>query len=327
MSPVSFIPAHAEALKALLPPLAFGGREGVDVNNPLLRSYCASYGLDFSTTDEALTHVMGKVRAAGFDIATQYWIPANPCGTLVVIHGYYDHVGIYNKAIAFALEQGLAVLAFDLPGHGLSGGERVAIDSFDQYGDVLHTVLQRAKPNLPAPFFAMGQSTGGAVLLNYLWRFEADYESPMLERIALCAPLIIPRDWRQRGRFAYAMLHRFVNYLPRGRSFSSHDPEFIRFIDEQDCLQSTRLSVRWVGAMKAWNEQFCQFPILGKRLLVIQGDQDGTVDWRYNLQQIQLKLPAARIVMVAGAGHQLVNEQVHLREQVFTQISRFFFND
>ena len=324
MPPVSFTPADAEALKALLPPLAFTGQEGVDVSNLLLQSYYTSYGLDFAHRYPVLAPVMGKVSAAGFDIATQYWLPVQARGTLVVIHGYYDHVGIYNKVIAFALEHGLAVLAFDLPGHGLSSGERVAIDSFDQYGDVLNALLQQARHHLPTPFFALGQSTGGAVLLNYLWRFDANNEPPLLERIALCAPLVIPRDWRKRGRLAYALLHRFLNYLPRGRSYSSHDPEFIRFIDEQDCLQSTQLSVRWVGAMKAWDETFRRWPPLARELLIIQGTEDQTVDWQYNLAQIRPRLPQAKIVMVEGAGHQLVNECPRFREQVFVTLRDYF---
>lgn len=332
MSPVSFNRHQADALQAWLPELSFGSEpEAIGRDNPLLMAYLGFYHLDFSILFPDLCHGIGIVNAAGFRIATQYWIPPRARGTLLVVHGYYDHVGIYDKVISFGLEQGLAVLAFDLPGHGLSSGARATIDSFDQYGDVLEIILQRAQGHLPSPWYGMGQSTGGAVLLNHLWRYEwtrtRDHsQDPLLSKTALCAPLILPRAWG-RGKIAYTLLYRFIRTLPRGRSRSSHDPDFVRFIDEMDCLQSKRLSVRWVGAMKQWDQQFCQFQPMDNALLVVQGDKDETVDWRYNLRQIQHKLPRANIAMIEGAGHQLVNERQDLREQVFTQINRFFFND
>lgn len=300
--------------------------------SPEVQTYLDFYGINFARITPGVLHGFGVVEACGFRIATHYWLPANAKGTLVIVHGYYDHVGVYAKAIAFGLQQGLAVLAYDLPGHGLSSGEQAAIDSFDQYADVLELILQRAQTLLPSPWFALGQSTGGSVLLNHLWRYGQQPTAITFTGIALCAPLVLPRTWGT-GRWLYLLVHRFIKHMPRGKSKSSHDDAFNRFIDEQDCLQSRCLSVRWVGAMKAWDKQFRQFPPLArslplsnKPLLVVQGDEDMTVAWRYNLRQIRRALPDARVVMIPGARHQLVNEEQVLREQIFTEISRHFFN-
>lgn len=324
MSPVSFTRNQADALQAALPELGFvAEQDGIGSDNPLLAHYLACYHLDFSVRYPGVVHALGGVTAGDFQIATQYWIPPQPCGTLVIVHGYYDHVGIYDKAIAFGLAQGLAVLAFDLPGHGLSSGERAAIGSFDHYGDVLEVILQRAQQRLPAPWYALGQSTGGAVLLNHLWRYESSRSQPLLGPTALCAPLILPRGWT-KGRWLYMLIHRFVRQLPRGPSRSSHDENFIRFLDEEDCLQSRYLSVRWVGAMKDWNAQFQRWQPLDKPMLIIQGTDDQTVAWRYNLSQIQHRLPNAQVQFIEGAGHQLVNERDDFREQVFVTLRDYF---
>ncbi len=324
MSPVSFSQEQADALQALLPELDFTPElVAINRDNPLLAAYLGCYQLDFSARSPGVHHRLGIIDAAGFRIATQCWVPRHARGTLLVVHGYYDHVGIYDKVIAFGLQQGLAVLAFDLPGHGLSSGERAAIDSFDQYGDVLEAVLLRARGQLPQPWYGLGQSTGGAVLLNHLWRFEANRPSPLLSKLALCAPLILPRGWT-RGRWLYMLIHRFVRQLPRGRSRSSHDEDFIRFLDEQDCLQSRYLSVRWVGAMKNWHAQFLRFQPLDTPALILQGTDDQTVAWHYNLGQIQSRLPHARVQFIEGAGHQLVNERDDFREQVFVTLRNYF---
>lgn len=323
-----FDTADRDFLRAHMPALAFvPDADAIWAADAAVQAYLDFYAINFAQTRAGITHGFGSVDAGGFRIATHYWLPENPRGTLVVVHGYYDHVGIFGHAIEFGLQQGLAVLAFDLPGHGLSSGEQVAIDSFDQYADVLDVVLTAAQKILPAAYFAMGQSTGGSVLLNYLWRYDSTRPAPLLARIALCAPLILPRGWRYSGRFLYALVHRFVKRMPRGRSRNSHNPDFIHFVDEQDCLQSPTLSVRWVGAMKAWDQQFRRFPSLEKSLLVVQGTEDLTVAWRYNLQQIQRALPNARIELIPGAGHQLVNESSDLRGQVFTAINRHFQGD
>lgn len=312
-------------LQAQLPAIAFVPLlDSAWTGSTAAQAYLDFYGINFAKSRPGLTHGFGLVEVSGFRIATQYWLPVNAKGTLLVVHGYYDHVGIFGNAIEFGLDNGLAVLAFDLPGHGLSSGEQVAINSFDQYADVMDTVLQRARTCLPSPWHALGQSTGGSVLLNHLWRYGQQPAAIPFARIALCAPLVLPRAWGS-GRWLYALVHRFIRRMPRGRTHSSHDESFNRFIDERDCLQSPTLSVRWVGAMKAWDVQLRQFPPLSQPVLVVQGAEDMTVAWRYNLTQITRALPHAQVVMIPGAGHQLVNETQTLRAQIFTQISRYFF--
>src|SRR5690554_1184041 len=117
--------------------------------NPQARQYAAYYGIDFS--DEVQQH-LGRIRVDGFDVALQVWRPSAPRGTLFILHGYYDHMGLYRHVIRWALEQRLAVLAFDLPGHGLSSGERASIDSFLRYQQVLDGVIEHAGLwKLPAP--------------------------------------------------------------------------------------------------------------------------------------------------------------------------------
>ncbi len=296
-------PQDIEQLMASLPQLAFDPDKDTYSLEGAVAAYTRAYSLP--SRGPELAHGFGWVDACGYRLATHYWVPEGARGTLVVVHGYYDHVGIFGRAIHFALREGYAVLAFDLPGHGLSSGEQAAIDSFDTYGDVLGQVMARARGFLPQPFHALGQSTGGAVILNYLWR--RDEARGQLDKVVLLAPLILPRGWRS-GRFLFYLLRPFIRRFPRGGSSSSHDVSFTRFIEQGDPLQARYLSLKWVSAMAAWYRFVLRAPPLDKPMLIIQGTGDQTVAWRYNLRLIARRLPAARVELIPGAGHQLINE-------------------
>src|SRR5690606_41815015 len=83
--------------------------------NPQARQYAAYYGIDFS--DEVQQH-LGRIRVDGFDVALQVWRSSAPRGTLFIMHGYYDHMGLYLHIIRWPLDQSLTVLPIDLLGPG-----------------------------------------------------------------------------------------------------------------------------------------------------------------------------------------------------------------
>lgn len=161
-SPVTQRPDYS-ALRQKLPQLDFANDTA-----PLLtemQDYRNFYDLHFPLSYKT---GVGTFTAAGFELVSQYWLVEKPRGTLFICHGYFDHTGIYGPAIRFGLERNLNVVIFDFPGHGLSSGERVAIQTFLQYRQVFDRLLSIAEDKLPKPWHALGQSTGGAALLAHL---------------------------------------------------------------------------------------------------------------------------------------------------------------
>ncbi|WP_051235530.1 alpha/beta hydrolase [Marinimicrobium agarilyticum] len=308
-------------LPALLPELHFDlERDARCQGDPQVRAYLKHYGLDMEAAFPDVAHRMGYSRVEGWDIAVQYWVPENPQGTFTIVHGYFDHSALYAQAVHFALERRLSVLAYDHPGHGLSSGERLVIDSFNRYADVLDALLQSSARLFSGPRYAFGQSMGGATLLNHLWR----YGPALTGRTALFAPLVLPQAWGL-SKWLYALLHRWVKEVPRTFTDSSHDDDFNDFLEHKDPLQYRKVSVEWVGAMKAWDETFRSWPVRDDELLIVQGTGDGTVDWQYNLQQIGRLLPNLRVEMITEARHHLVNESQGYRDPAFAAVADFFF--
>lgn len=287
--------------------------------------YLQFYGLD-PAPEAATPHCSAGMLVSGASrIFCQYFVTdrAATRGTVFVIHGYYDHSGLYGKLLRYLLRKGYGVVLFDLPGHGLSSGARAAIDSFSHYTDVLETVLQHAGiAALPAPWHLLGQSTGGAIAMDYCLRHSADQDQ-RFKHVVLLAPLVRPHQW-WRGSALHSVLKHVVEGIPRNFVDNSHDAAFVHFLRELDPLQSRLLSARWVSALKLWLRRFDAAPECEKAVRVIQGTGDTTVDWRYNLKVIARKFPYAQISTIDDARHHLVNESQPYQGQLCALLDDVF---
>jgi alpha-beta hydrolase superfamily lysophospholipase len=262
---------------------------------------------------------MGAVQIGGYRIVVQAWWPQAPRATLVLLHGYYDHVGLYRHVIEWALGMGFAVLAFDLPGHGLSSGPRASIGDFAEYQTVLREVLAEAAAlELPAPWHLCGQSTGAAIIIDYL--LSGEPAAPIGETILL-APLVRPRAWGW-SKLSYRVMRHFVSEIPRRFSVNSSDAAFIEFVHHHDPLQPRNLPTAWVGALSQWVPRIEAAPRSARSPLIVQGEADMTVDWRHNLKVLQSKFAEPQVLMLETAGHHLANETPALRQRYFDVLSQ-----
>lgn len=308
--------ATLDQLRHNLPPLAFD--PGTDPDSSALAgaaAYLRHYHIELASLAPGVRHCMGRVTTNGYRIAAHYWLHPAPRGTVFVVHGYFDHVGLYGHLIRHLLARALNVVAFDLPGHGLSDGERVTIASFDHYAEVLQGLLAHAAA-LPTPWHGVGQSTGGAILIKYL--LDGEHPRP-LERIALLAPLVHPRHWGL-NRLVYLASHRWRTAIGRKFMVNSGDPVFLDFVQRHDPLQERHIPLEWIGAMKHWAEALHRLPPSPHPVTLVQGDADTTLDWRYNLRLLREKLPNMHLHLLPGAQHHLVNEAEPIRARVFAAL-------
>ncbi len=315
-----FHQADIDALQAALTPCRFDHSSSA---LPALTPYLQFYGLPLPSP--ALHSSAGVLESGRFRLFCQYHAAREQAssGTVFVIHGYYDHAGLYGRLLRHLLGLGFGVVLFDLPGHGLSSGERASIDSFTHYTDALETVLQQATADaLPQPWHLLGQSTGGSIAMDYTLR-HCQQGSGKVEKVVLLAPLVRPYQW-WRGRALHTVLKPFVTGIPRSFVDNSHDETFLHFVRELDPLQARQLSARWVSALKQWMSQFESAPPCDAALEVIQGTGDTTVDWVYNLQAIARRFPQAHITKIAGARHHLVNEGAPYQQQLFAILYKVF---
>ncbi len=279
--------------------------------------YQAHYGLDLSHRGDVRRH-LGRFTVHGYELVAQAWYPEQPVATLLILHGYYDHMGLYRHVVDWGLQMGFAVLGCDLPGHGLSSGPRASINEFEEYQAVLHGLLQEADAlDLPRPRHLLGQSTGAAIVLDYLLNAPAH---PNLGRSILLAPLVRPHGWRG-SRLLYEVVRRFVKQIPRRFSDNSGDAAFLRFVRSEDPLQPDVLPTAWVGALSRWIPRIEGAAASVHSPIIVQGEADLTVDWRHNLPVLQEKFDRPDILRLPHARHHLANEREALRREYFAFIS------
>jgi alpha-beta hydrolase superfamily lysophospholipase len=288
------------------------------VLTPAEDAYLRHYGIHFSEQVQGLRHLFGAVESPSHRIAAHLWVPEGAQRTAVVIHGYYDHTGLYAHLLRHLIDRGLAVLAFDLPGHGLSTGEPATIETFDHYVEAFDACLTALGAHVPAPWFLFGQSTGGAIAMEWLLRNGLSRETTPFARVVLLAPLVRPYAWGV-NRIVYEIARRVITTRPRSFSVNADNPEFIEFLRERDPLQARVLPVRWVTAMVEWRRRFERYSPTDLGVLVVQGQADRTVDWRYNVEVIR-RLFDARILYIPEARHHLVNEAPDVRARMFQAI-------
>jgi len=140
-----------------------------------------------------------KLTIRGIDCFAHHWNvdpTKRPKALVVIFHGYLAH-GNYptvRYAAEFLSNDGFAVVAVDLPGHGRSEGIRGFLQSADTViSDGIQIVdyarnLYRDQPNLK--LLLVGSSLGGAIALAIAHRLNKDDAAAAVAGVVLLAPML-----------------------------------------------------------------------------------------------------------------------------------------
>ena len=282
-------------------------------------------------------------------LRTARWAPAvdtEPRGTVLVCTGRSEFIEKYYEVVADLRRRGFAVLVFDWRGQGMSDRQlrdhrKGHIWTFREFEDDLDAVRRQVlEPFCPRPWFALGHSMGGPVVLSF-----ASRHPDVFRRIVLSAPMIdiaglpMPNMARVLARCACGLgIGRHVVPLGRNRSlfFSTFDGNVLtsdktRFARTASLLEvEPRLSIGpptygWINAAfdciaSLDHEQFGR-DFMTPTLIVLPS-ADVVID-RKAVERLARRLRTGTLVNVQGARHEVLMERDDLRQQFWSAFDAF----
>ncbi len=277
------------------------------------RSYLDYYGIESPGK-----HRLGTFRSGDLMLAGQFLYPSDAAakkGTVIVVHGYFDHacctVNLTNHLVA----DGYHVAVYDHPGHGLSDGKRASIRDFESYQVGFSDFLDLVSEELPPPYDVVAHSMGSTVVIDHLDKTGGE----PIRRLVFLAPLI--KDTKPRGLHVLgAVVSTFNEYLIRPLEENSSDKDY-RIFAETDPLQFHCVSTRWAVAFNRWRKKFDDSRPREETPLIIYAGDDATVDNDFARQWLGRVFPGQKTVVIEGAKHQILNEMTPIREEVLKVVS------
>jgi alpha-beta hydrolase superfamily lysophospholipase len=127
------------------------------------------------STDVLVTDVFAIQTTDGLHLQGKYWKLNKPQAIVCLVHGLGDHIGRHTHVGDFMAAHQIAMVAFDLRGHGRSEGKRGHIPSYEALLNDVENVLTYTKSLYPGtPLFLYGHSMGGNIAANYVLKKKVD---------------------------------------------------------------------------------------------------------------------------------------------------------
>jgi len=106
----------------------------------------------------------------GLKLYAVLWKPAvAPKAVIAFVHGHGTHCRRYDDWFAAFVNDGFAVISFDLRGHGRSGGKQGTIHRYIEYLEDVSLLMQHTREHFPGlPVILYGHSMGATIVLSYL---------------------------------------------------------------------------------------------------------------------------------------------------------------
>ncbi len=253
----------------------------------------------------------------GRSLFYRFQLPARPAGVVLLLHGYAEHSGRHQWAMARLAEAGLAVYAPDLRGHGRSArpGALADLDSLEAtLGDIegLTAVVRRALPE--ARLFVLGFSMGGMLALLFALRHPEGLAGVVTSGAAVEIPeYVSPLLLRLSG-----LMNRFLPLLAV-QTFDfrqvSRDPEVIRAMELDPLYYKGKIRARTgYQQLLGIREVASSLPHLRLPLLVLHGGEDRliapkTAEMIFNTATS----PDKTLKIWPGLRHEILNEPEKLQ--------------
>jgi lysophospholipase len=272
--------------------------------------------------------------------------PPGRKGTVCLFQGRAEFIEKYFETVRDLRARGFAVATFDWRGQGLSeralrNSRKGYVKDFSRYDIDLDTFIREVVlPDCPPPFFALAHSMGGAVMLRV-----AHGGKRWFDRMVLSAPMIdLPG---RRTSFPARALLRLLRlaglggrYVPGGSGALTGTDSFINnpltsdpvryarnaaILEEDPTLGVGSPTVAWADtAFKAMRGfRASDYPSQIRQPILMLAASNDTIVSTSAIEEFAYHLRAGSHLVIAGAKHEILQEQDRYRAQFWAAFDAF----
>lgn len=257
----------------------------------------------------------------GIPIAYRAWRPlAAPKAVLIVVHGLGEHISRYAATAERLVSCGYAVVGFDLPGHGRSGGRREHVERFADYTETLTAFRVQQVADAPeSPHFLLGHSMGGLIVARALLDPIESVRGAILSAPAVGLEAAVPCATRLLASLVAAVAPGIGIYSVDPADLS-RDPDVVAAYVADPLVHHGRTPARLMVAMLRASQQVsADAARIRLPLLVLTGGEDRIADPGAARRLIEHVGAQDRTLHVYdGLRHEILNEPE--RERVLTDL-------
>ncbi|MBT8080130.1 MAG: lysophospholipase [Gammaproteobacteria bacterium] len=214
--------------------------------------------------------------SAGTRLYWQRWKPEQGSNAaLVIVHGFGEHSGRYHEVATRLIDDGIAVYAFDLRGHGKSPGKRGHIDGINDYRGDIDEFLHLVATMEPAlPIFLWGHSMGSLIALDCAVRNPAPLRSVITSAVGLEPAGVATPGVVRMARVWSRLLPKMPITIALDPRDLSRDADEVESY-EGDPLVHNKATARWAASLLeeiSWLKR--QAPKIRMPIMMMHGDAD-----------------------------------------------------
>lgn len=216
--------------------------------------------------------------ASADQLYIQRWTPKNDIqGTLLLTHGVAEHSDCHHLMADALSQKGYEIIAWDLPGHGRSYGQRGYVSHFGEYIERLQQVVQYTKSiaEKDKALILFGHSMGGLITFSYGLKYlDEDYHAMALSGPAFGVKVPVPTIKDQAARLLNkwapkVTIKHQINYADLSR-----DKELISSYGKDPLRHKKFSAPLYLGLLEAMEHAHSRAHLLKKPIFIQAGGED-----------------------------------------------------
>jgi lysophospholipase len=290
----------------------------------------------------------GTIKTAdGVELRFARWAPpAGRRGTVCVFTGRGECIEKYFETVRDLRDRGFAVAMIDWRGQGhsargLRNPRKGYVRRFADYETDVETFVQQVvMPDCPPPFFALAHSMGGAVMLRLAYNGKRWFDrivlsAPMIDlpgkRTALPVRVLLKtmRFAGMGGRYVPGGDNEIVGTGPFVNNPVTSDP--VRYarnaaiLEEDPTLGIASPTIAWADSAFAAMHGFkaADFPGRIRQPILMLAASNDTIVSTAAIEELAYHLRAGGHLVIAGAKHEILQEQDRYRSQFWAAFDAF----